>query len=310
MSVDNHLSNGRWFGAVILAACIAASVQAQPRSFEDNIPLELATVLVSQGQVDSVGFYRGVPPDFPDIALPRGVSVLGSMTQRNGHRVVLRAPPDAGQQREALVRAMEASGYRMLTRPPQTDPDQRGFVAPAVIPPGMPVQLCHDDRGNMTVRVVSGGVEPMLVLMGSPLPVQQARMSCDQQEARMDRMGGPGRASRGAQQYMPRLELPPDATSRAAAAFSPFRGISGSLDNARTSTDVSIEWEPGRLHEHFAGQLREQGWAVDSEASGTRSAISGWVGEEEGQSLLGSLQILASGEDQYQVTFQLNVLPE
>lgn len=295
--------------AAAMAAWLATAVQAQP--FEESIPLDLARALISPGSVDNISFYQGFPPDFPDIELPAGISVMGSMGQHNAERVVLYATPDAGQQREALVASMEEQGYRMLTRPPQQDPDQRGFVAPDVIPPGMPVQLCHDDHGTMMIQVVSGSAEPLLVMMGMGSP-RQMQMNCEQQEARMELMGrqGPGA---GPQRYMPRLELPSGATGRSAAlrAFSPFgSGMSGSGNTVRTSTDVSVDWPPERLHEHFAAQLREQGWTVDSEGLGTFSASSGWRGEEDDESLLGALQVLSSGDGQYQVTFVLAVLEE
>lgn len=294
--------------AAALAACMVTPAQAQP--FEQDIPLDLARVLISPGRVDNITFHQGFPPEFPDIELPSGVSVMGSMGQRNADRVVLHARPEAGQQREALLASMETQGYQMLTRPPQQDPDRRGFVSPEVIPPSMPVQLCHDDHGTIMVQVVSGTAEPLLLMTGTGSP-QQMQMSCEQQAARMELMGRPGPGGGGLQRYMPRLELPPGASDRRPSirGWSPF-GMSGSGNSVRTSADVTSDWAPDRLHEHFAAQLREQGWTVDAEGAGSQSASSGWLGEEEDESLLGSLQVLSSAEGQYQVTFLLIVLPE
>lgn len=71
--------------------------------------------------------------------------------------------------------------------------------------------------------------------------------------------------------------------------------------------DLSIDWEIDAVFEHFKTQIENQGWELDSENTGSASAVGTWTrSPEAGLDLIGNLIVLKSGDESFDLKFQLN----
>ncbi|MDH7944315.1 hypothetical protein QGM61_10830 [Pseudohongiella sp. SYSU M77423] len=133
------------------------TTQAASQEIEGDIPADLARALLGENQPFEIRFFEGLPEQFPEIELPADSALLGSVDMVNSQRVVLQVTGDGIAQRTQLINELEALGYLMITQPHRMPPQQRGFVAQMPIPPGMPIQLCHNDLGMLTLRIGNMG---------------------------------------------------------------------------------------------------------------------------------------------------------
>ncbi|HBX38017.1 MAG TPA: hypothetical protein DEG76_12290, partial [Pseudohongiella sp.] len=133
------------------------TTQAVAQEIEGDIPADLARALLGENQPFEIRFFKGLPEQFPEIDLPQDAELLGSVDMVNSQRVVLQVAGDGIAQRTQLIRELEALGYLMITRPNLVPPQQRGFVVQMPIPPGMPIQLCSNDLGMLSLRIGNMG---------------------------------------------------------------------------------------------------------------------------------------------------------
>ena len=64
--------------------------------------------------------------------------------------------------------------------------------------------------------------------------------------------------------------------------------------------------EIGEVYRYFADQIEDQGWELDSEVVGSRSANGTWTNSPESNlSLLGTLSVLDSGDSNFELQFRL-----
>jgi hypothetical protein len=133
------------------------TTQAVAQEIEGDIPADLARALLGENQPFEIRFFEGLPEQFPEIDLPQDAELLGSVDMVNSQRVVLQVAGDGIAQRTQLIRELEALGYLMITRPNLVPPQQRGFVVQMPIPPGMPIQLCSNDLGMLSLRIGNMG---------------------------------------------------------------------------------------------------------------------------------------------------------
>ncbi|HBN14320.1 MAG: hypothetical protein CMQ46_10695 [Gammaproteobacteria bacterium] len=133
------------------------TTQAVAQEIEGDIPADLARALLGENQPFEIRFFAGLPEQFPEIELPADSELLGSVDMVNSQRVVLQVAGDGIAQRTQLIRELEALGYLMITRPNLVPPQQRGFVVQMPIPPGMPIQLCSNDLGMLSLRIGNMG---------------------------------------------------------------------------------------------------------------------------------------------------------
>lgn len=150
---------------------------------------------------------------------------------------------------------------------------------------------------NSTIHLTASG--------GSNLPGNSNNgMSCAQM---LEQHQGRGQAVGvlNFQQYMPRMELPSAArapTSRSATF------ASGSRNGIESSATVNINWEMDALQAHFADQIVQQGWQLDSEVVGDITATSNWLREADGMQLLGALRLIKTGDNEFQLQFLIQNL--
>jgi hypothetical protein len=110
---------------------------------------------------------------------------------------------------------------------------------------------------------------------------------------------------RSLQASLPRMVLPPAATTPSAPAPTM---MSSSRDSAQSQSDLTIEWPREALYNHFAEQVAEQGWLLDTESTGEAAALGAWTKEEGGQSLLGSMRLIKQQGNAYQAVFTVSLM--
>ena len=101
------------------------------------------------------------------------------------------------------------------------------------------------------------------------------------------------------------MELP-ETEPRGYSSFFVGGGYSGSNRGIETKANLNIDWGIEEVFSHFAEQIRNQDWALDSESIGTATAFGSWTRTPEpGTDLIGTLSILKSGEESFELKFQL-----
>lgn len=274
---------------------------------EDNIPIELARALLRSGHSMPVRFYADIPDHFQTVALPQDAEVLGSVDQGHNQQVFLRVSGNGVPQRSRMIAALEEEDYLILTQAP-VDPNQTGFVAPPIIPPGVPVQLCHDSRGMINIRLTSAPDtdDTTINLMMSAIG-RGAGFSCAQMIEQTTGFHHRAGAASGLQlrSHLPRMELPVSATTPA----QPHRM---SMTSSNASTETRIEFQVDLpledLYRHFADQVGAQDWQTDAESIGTRTAQGLWLLDVDDHQLLGTLRLVSQGEESYLASFSISLL--
>ena len=301
--------------AGLLALGLAAAVSAAELSV---VPADLARYLAGGGRMTPE-----LPADFPALTLPEGLSVMGAFDQGRRQLVLLRSLTSGIEAQQAIVADLVARGWIDMT---DTRDRAYGFIVPAVNP--VPASLCHDELGNLQVRG-EDGVENRVYLTRTGDARGPDELSCEEMLAA--RLAGrppfPRRElDSNPFRFLPTLASPslepdpgqvplnqPDLGIRGV----PFDVLGSSIARVRlgTATGMSHESEllayapdysPAELDEHYAAQLREQGWTRDSGWGGEDQAISNWVREpEEGLRVLLSLRILPREADRLAVQIRL-----
>lgn len=111
--------------------------------------------------------------------------------------------------------------------------------------------------------------------------------------------------------HMPALTLPDGARTidPRLAVLGSGSFFSGSDRFVNTRVDIETDLSAQELAEHFAQQLRDQGWSDDSAWSGEVSSGSVWLATPEAElNLMGLLDIIALDETVYQATFRTSSL--
>lgn len=110
--------------------------------------------------------------------------------------------------------------------------------------------------------------------------------------------------------HMPTLTLPEGArTIDPQLAVLGSGSFSGSDRFLNTRVDIETDLSAQELAEHFAQQLRDQGWSDDAAWSGEVSSGSVWLATPEAElNLMGLLDVIALDETVYQATFRASSL--
>jgi hypothetical protein len=143
---------------LVLASALITPLHAADE-IQDAVPLDLVKALLANNSPFDIRLYSGIPDHFPEILIPDSVELLGSADMGHSQQIVMRAEGDGLQQRFQIMNSLENQGYLLLTQAPGANMAQTGFVTPRLIPPGMPVQLCHDVHGMLIIRVT--GTNPL-----------------------------------------------------------------------------------------------------------------------------------------------------
>ena len=303
--------------AGLMALGLAAAVSAAELSV---VPADLARYFAGGGRMTPE-----LPADFPALTLPEGLSVMGAFERDRRQLVLLRSLPSGIAAQQAIVEDLVARGWVDMT---DTRDRAYGFIVPAVNP--VPASLCHDELGNLQVSG-EDGVENRVYLTRTGDARGPDELGCAELlAARLE--GRPPFPRREPDtnpfRFLPTLAPPGlERPAEEQPLNTPVIGIRGVPPNApgapygvmrsrlsfRDASSFESEmlayapdYNPGELDEHYAAQLREQGWTRDSGWGGEAQAISNWVREpDEGLRLLLSLRILPREADRFAVQIRL-----
>ncbi|HEY0963014.1 MAG TPA: hypothetical protein VGE69_11725 [Pseudomonadales bacterium] len=292
----------------VVPAAIALSLASTPLAADTEFGAEVPRAVVEQFIGNPLGgeskLYSDIFTAFPPFALPAGFDVVASADQGIQQRAILRtslAPADA---RALIVPALVAEGWIEMSygaAAPRT-----GFVvldAPAT----QPVSLCHDTLGRMSLFISDAADGRYVNLSRTTMAaLGGARRTCAEEAQIMSRADGPFRGPGGVREYLPALVMPPsDVTAGRQPAIFSSGGGGGSSNDFETRGFLSITWDGRALMEHFAPQLAEQGWAPDTQVSGTKTAFGSWTKTIDGNALLGLLTLVETGDDAWDLKFRV-----
>ncbi len=237
--------------SIALLLGLAPAVLHAATEFENGlVPVELVR------QFTSGTVYRSLPDGFPVVALPVGTDVrlLGGM-QRGSTRDALLTTQKVGALYTALMTAYAAAGWSKVTE------DTVSGIS----------RLCHDRQGYLTITRPTPTYNG-LRLTHSPFSLPQIER-CPTVVAEtsvwLTYFFG----------LVPTLSPPPQSSPTG-----PFVPYTVALRSARYLTAggaVVLESEQNLtvpdiniagLYAHYAARLGEQGWVIDSEDTGVRSA--------------------------------------
>lgn len=281
------------FRHLFFLAALAPSAQAATDFVNGLVPIELVR------QFTSAAVYRSLPDTFPVVTLPEGTDVrlVGSM-QRGSTLDALLVTENVGALYDALMSAYTAAGWLNVG-----ESALFGFG-----------QLCHDQLGVMIIT------RPTPTYMGLRLTHSRAYLQ-------------PGQtcASAAAGSSTPWIEyifglvpaLTPPPQAQPAESFRPYQvvlqpdpflpgGVVGGTLAYASDIDAP-DLDLADLYAYFAADLEQQGWEIDSEGAGEKSATAvaykvvpppANVDASDTQ-LTGFLTLLDTGDATYRVTFSL-----
>lgn len=273
--------------------------------FENGVPVELVEQ-VSNGQLSA-----DLPVDFPDIDLPDSVSVMGSLDTNFSQIIVFTSSVPTDQAGMELAESFMNSGWIRLQSITYEQP-QNGFVYPNPAP--LPLQpgdeFCNDGFGTISITMPDSAPNIVNLRMNNQA-LMQPGFSCRQQNEQrlMQRNRGVGFPfSMQNSQYLPRLEYPEDENrNRPRPPFFGGGGFSGSNNDIEARGNFAgDDWTVEELKDHFAAQLEDQGWQLDSDWSGDVSAGGNWtLNPEDNLNFIGVLEVLERTEGIFELKFRL-----
>ena len=271
--------------------------------FEENVPVELAKIILGNVRSPDVKIYSDILDEFPVIDFSNEFSVLGSVDQGYSYGVYLETSLPFSTAKSSIFDPLIAEGWVEIVAYLQNAP-QTGFVN-SNLPEVTTNSICHDDFGSMNFRFSQRDSTNLISLTitntnNFSVGIQP---TCAQRNERQAMVSNPrAMMNSGVRQYMPRLELP----EQIALAVPNLRGISGSDMDAYTEISIPIEWSMDELYQYFSEQLIAQGWEFDSDWSGSITSGGNWThSPAENINLVGVLSIIKFAENNFQMKFRL-----
>ena len=289
-------------GVILILAIFSLSNTLADIEFEESVPLELVKVFVGSTPFGEVKIYSDLLSAFPEFTIPDGFNIMGSIDRGYSLSVVLATELSTDQTTAALTQSFNQAGFTEFEVPGSRDPGT-GFVRPNQPSFQANKRLCHDALGFISFSYKEH-TDYNIVTISSSLP--NNNRSCAEQLAEQSlAMNRYGATQGGLRQYLPRLELPESQQRR----ITPFFGMGSSSSNRGVEArgNVNIDWEIEEIFRHFKEQIEGQDWLLDSENVGAVSATGSWTrGPEPGMDLIGTLIVIKSGADSFELKFQLN----
>lgn len=288
---------------VLLVFTVSALPAYSETEFENSIPIELAKLFLGNPAIGEVFIYSDILDDFPVFTIPDNFEVVGSLDQGYSQRVVLITNLDEEAARAELLDSFDAAGWQLRQNISLNQLPQTGFVSSRPFPAGTTIGLCHDDDGNITIGVGFGD-NGRLVNLTRRTP-QPGSFTPTCREQNNQQQAGFFRGARSTlNEYMPRLELPDSPDLRGPVYPGGFSSRGNYEIESRTS--ISIDWSIAEVYEHFENQIIEQGWELDSNATGSFSANANWQkSPEDNIDLIGILSVLEIADTNFEVKFRL-----
>ena len=274
--------------------------------FEDSIPIAVAEALFDIGLGGQFAAYSDIMDDFPEFQLPSEFDVMGSVVQNSQMRVALTTELEESAATEALKESFLDSGWVEMPQF-QRFPSTRGFVSAVETRTFYGSQICHDEHGQLSIGFRQRD-EGNVVSLRSSYGFARNWRNCDeliaQQEQSMAMMRG---RSSGLGELMPRLEVPEEARQGSRPALM-LGGMSSSSDSAETDARIELEWELERVYQHFAEQILEQGWTLDTESIGSLTATGTWTQTvEQNVNVIARLDVVSAGDGDFDLTMTVEV---
>jgi len=270
--------------------------------FADAVPVELVSALLGSTPYGDTQVYSDLASAFPDIEIAEEFTVLGSADRGFSITAVVSTGLPESQASAELYSAYEAAGF-MRFEPAGTRNTQTGFVHPNRPNPADLIRYCHDDLGYLSHSYQANETAGGIISISSSQVLQE--LSCEQQLAQQSQAMSRIFSNNNLRQFLPVLVLPEaDVPER---RYSPFGlGSSSSSSNgAETRANLQTEWSIDAVYGHFREQLEEQDWIEDSSNIGSSTGTANWTKSPNADvDLIGTLSILRTGEDLFELTFR------
>jgi hypothetical protein len=244
-------------GLVGCLALLGLNAGQAATTFPDGmIPVELAQEFSTYGEI-----YSSLPDNFPlaNLKLDVDLQVIGSVLPSDfSSQVLLRSNSSADAIAMDLAPALLDSGWMVMNS--STTPGSR-FAT-----------LCHAQLGDL------GLIARDRPEGGSRLSVRltHRETDCDAEKARLEQSSALRELLNA---RFPRLTLPSGAGIPGLDLTEPGPATISSLYFIqRSGIAIAPNGDAAELYEHFAAQLREQGWSEDSGGSGALTASGFWQG--------------------------------
>ena len=230
-------------------------------------------------------------PDRPDVlagfSAPPEFAWIGSRSTAFDVKAAYRTDLEPLAARQAFVAAMQGQGFQVLSE------DDSGFVLTS---PPLLTSMCRESVvGTIILREV-GNARYLTV----SFPNQIQPRSC---EAMRNQTASVGR--RGFD-LIPKLITPPEVEISRRPGALPTGSGSGSNDSFTSSIEVQGVDSMSGLASLLSDQIRDQGWSADSSWSGSVSAGSTWMRDDDGTLLAGQLIVRSIGAGYYDLSFTLS----
>jgi hypothetical protein len=276
-----------------------ASIPLYAATQVDSVPVEVVQQLTGSGRQ-----YSDMHENFPPFAVPAGLTVVYSLDQGYGQRVLLKTSLTAEEASAAASAAFIAEGWTPVQ---QGRPGaQVGFVS--AVQPALPRTLCHDAYGVMNIGVAEGlasgaGARFVNLTRSGVDAGGRITTACSQmndQAARFPRGGSM------LDQYAPRLVMPASNVTGRATDFVGGGSRSSGNNDWSTSSSLISDWSIDEVFAHFGMQIEQQGWAKDAEVTGSQMAMGSWTKTVDGGlELIGNLNVIMTADDTYELGLRL-----
>lgn len=239
----------------------------------------------------------GVPAELADFKPPRQLNLLG-ITERAPSGIkqvsaIYRTTLAPGAALAAAAQALESAGWTRHA-------DDRMFASSVFIASNIRSAdfYCRDGKQvGLSANALDGVT--YVVLAASRVEGTGITTNCDRPQQTLSFDRAPF------DEYMPRLELPPDpATGQPVPLMTGGGGLSNATKR-RTGASFRVKDSPDGVARHFASQMSAQGWEAESNWSGAGTAGSTWTRRmADGAMLQGMLSISAFGDDHFTASFR------
>lgn len=252
-----------------------------------------ALLLQSQGERPPV-ITGSVPAEISALKMPREFTWIGSAERITGRvdattnlsqvTAAYRSSLAPAAARTATAAALQASGWEVREMPGIG----MGVFNATATQTSQPA--CREGKPvNFTANAMDGVTYVLLTLQRGN---SNTNTICNQ-PVRPEMF-----ASSGLNSVMPRLDMPVDPVTGAAARMSGSSASTGG-NSASAQTEFTLKDSAGNIARHFAKQMAEQGWTSDANWSGTSTAGSSWSKRDGGALIQGTLSVTALDDQQF-----------
>ena len=289
--------------AAIFAIVPTVSISADSE-FKESVPLEFAQGLLSGPDFGQPTFYSDIADSFPEIDFPQQFELLGSADLVYVTRVILESKLSPAESRQALVDRLTESNLHIV---PSSSDVRESVGFSSLDKPVYPVDLCHDNFGNISANF-RGSITGSLIVLEHSVAGNSSGSSCTEYVSqRQEELAIVEAHQRfGLKKYQPRMLLPQPSVDQKVSYRSGTRS-SGSDDFHEATTVLATDWTLAETYKHIADQINSQGWNVRKENTLGSTTVGEWVNPaDEAISLIGTLTVQKTGDSRYKLTFRID----